>query len=190
MNIKPRRAFKDHYCKQCVNEIKNKGLGCDVELGGIKDAAIVVKYGTTIAVVGGIVYFLHKWGSFKFFKDFGKNVKTIAKAPKEFTIAEGDVIDNSIYQTDKAIGMLKDKIGASAEFKGYEKEWSVLKPKAIKAKTQRVGFFKFYKGGTSQKEQMAEEVNRFKGKIIKKLRQLNVAISNVGCIPCLPLLFF
>ncbi len=138
----------------------------NIELGSIGQT---LQYGTYLIVIGGIVYFLHRWGSFKFFANFGKNVKTIVNAPKEFTIAEEDVIDNSIFQTDKAMGMLKDKIGTTSEFKAYENEWKTLKPKVIKAKTQKIGFFKFYKGGKSQKELMVDEVNRFKKKVIAKL---------------------
>lgn len=139
-------------------------------LEGISDVATILKYGTIIVIGGGIYYFLHKWGSFKFFGNFGQNIKTITKAPSEFTTAEGDVIDNAIFQIDKIMGIIKDK--DTSKYNIFLSKWNSLKTEASKMKNKKVGFFKFYGSGKSEKELMANKLSIFRNKVLTELRKL------------------
>ena len=159
-NKKPRRSTKH-------------GIGCDVELGSIRDAATLSKYGTLLIVGGAAFYFFWKYGSFKFFKNFGKNVKTIAKAPGEFSVAEGDVIENTVFQIDKLMGMIKDRVGESAQYKTFATEWNTLRNQTKGAEKMRVGFSEFYIKDKTKKEEMANKLSAFRARILKYLKSIN-----------------
>jgi hypothetical protein len=168
---------------------KSKNIGCDVELGGIKDVATIMKIGTMIVIVGGGYWFFKKWGTFKFFANFDKNVKDIAKAPGEFTRAEGDVIDNAIYQANEALEIYKEKKGSDAMYTKLIAEWNPLKTKALKTQIEKIGFFTFYGSGKSNKEKVANEVQGFVKKVLKEIVNVNKLQGLNACVPCLPLLF-
>lgn len=190
--------YPSEQCRKCrmshdhnIHRIKIKkksSLSCDVELGGVRDVATIMKFGIYIIAGGTVFYFLKKWGSFKFFANFGKNVKTIAKAPGEFTRAEGDVIDNAIFQANKALEMYKQKKGSDITYTQLIAEWNPLKTQALKAQTEKVGFFKFYGSGKSNKELMANRIQVFVNKVIGAIKISGISGLDT-CLPCLPLIF-
>lgn len=150
--------------------MKRKNFNRNTELSGIKDIATIMQFGTFIIISGGIFYILKKYGSFKFFANFGKNVKTITKAPSEFSVAEGDVIDNAVFQIDKMLGMLKNK--NISKYNTFVSEWNYLKTEASKIRTKKVGFLKFYGSGKSEKELMTNKLSIFRNRILIELKKL------------------
>lgn len=181
------------------NIMKKKGLGCDVELGGV---GTNLKSVSTIMMIGGVGYLMYRFNFFGGLKWLKDAFRDIAKAPETIAKWEDTEIGTRVDQIDKIFNILKTKgDNFPVDYGNINNEWQGLKSKAVSSfgkESYKKTFYESakmsYFGSKSTREELMDELDKFKTKPLQALRILQskkgfkisgnwTIINGLGCFP-------
>ena len=125
---------------------RNRGIGCDVELGGI---GTNLKSVSTIMTIGGVGYLVYKFKLFKGLKWLTDAFKDLVAAPKTIAVFEDEQLNVRGSQIEKMFNILRQKAdNFTSQYGSLYGEWLKLKSEI---KTGVEGYGKtFYESGKMQ----------------------------------------